>query len=163
MRNSCGETNGITVRDALDADAPTITDFNLRMALETEGKALDPALLSRGVVAALRDPKLGRYFVGIADGCIVGQVLVTYEWSDWRNGLIWWLQSVYVEPAARRRGVFRALFRHVQDLAASEPGVVGLRLYVENRNEHAMATYERLGMEDAGYRVLEWMACRARG
>ncbi len=144
-----------TVREARQEDVPVLVEFNSRLAAETEGKSLDPEVLRRGVRALLDDRSRGRYFVATVGERIVGQVMITYEWSDWRNGFIWWLQSVYVESAHRRRGVFRRLFGHVAALCDRDPDVVGLRLYVEDNNRPAQETYQRLGMMRPGYHVLE--------
>ncbi len=144
----------LSVRPATAADAPALVEHNLRMAEETEGKALDRAILAAGVAAALADPHKGRYFVAEEEG-VVGQLMLTLEWSDWRNAWIWWIQSVYVRRDARRQGVFRALYEHVVEAARAEPDVMGLRLYVENGNEAAQRVYERLGMKRAGYLVME--------
>lgn len=143
------------LRDATPGDAEIITEYNARLARETEGRDLDRAVLTAGVRALLADPAKGRYFVAEAAGEVIGQVMITYEWSDWRNGMIWWLQSVYVPAAFRRRGVFRALFEHVQRLASQQPGVCGLRLYVERENARAKDAYARQGMVNAGYEVFE--------
>ena len=144
----------LAVRPARLDDAPAIVEFNRRLALESEQKELDPATLAKGVDAILRDPRLGRYFVAVAGPRLVGQLAVTEEWSDWRNGSIWWLQSVFVDDAWRRRGVFRLLLDEVCALGR-ETGVIGLRLYVERHNERAQATYARSGFRDAGYAVME--------
>lgn len=155
-------TEKIAIREATQADWPTIVDFNRRLAAETESLVLDEQTLVAGVQAALVDPAKARYFVACElDGRIVGQLMHTYEWSDWRNGTIWWLQSVYVLPDFRGQGVFRKLLDFVVERGQAEPTVVGLRLYVENHNEQALAIYRRLGMADAGYRVLE--RCWRRG
>jgi ribosomal protein S18 acetylase RimI-like enzyme len=143
------------VRRATPADAPVLVDFNCRMAEETEGKPLHPAVIGPGVAAVLADPHKGLYFVAEESGSVVGQMMVTFEWSDWRNGWLWWVQSVYVLPEARRRGVFRALYDDVHQTASRTPGVVGLRLYVEQDNHAAQETYRRLGMERTGYLVFE--------
>jgi GNAT superfamily N-acetyltransferase len=146
----------IKVRDARPDDREFLARGNEAMALETEHKRLDPTTIRRGVAAALENPAHGRYFVAEDEtGRAVGQLMVTYEWSDWRNGQFWWIQSVYVLPAARRHGVFRALYDHVDALARGTPGVIGLRLYFEADNVAARRTYERCGMRDAGYRVME--------
>lgn len=144
-----------SVRPARPADLETIAGFNVAMALEAEHKRLDRDTVRRGVAAALEDPAKGRYFIAERDGRIVGQLMITYEWSDWRNGMFWWIQSVYVHPEARRSGVFKALFRHLEAQARSEAGVCGLRLYVEDGNTRAQDTYRRCGMTDGGYRVME--------
>lgn len=144
-----------TIRAATADDLEALVEYNGLMALESEGKELDLELLRPGVAAALADPHKGRYFVAEEDGAVLGQLMFTYEWSDWRNGWFWWIQSVYVRPEARRRGVFRALYEHVQRAARAEPRVIGLRLYVERDNHVAQQTYQRLGMERTGYQVLE--------
>lgn len=144
----------LVVRPARLDDAPGIVGFNHRLALETEQKELDRATLAAGVEAILRDARLGSYFVAVAGERIVGQLAVTAEWSDWRNGAIWWLQSVFVDEAWRGRGVFTRLLNEVSALAR-ERGVIGLRLYVERHNGRAQATYLRSGFRDAGYAVME--------
>jgi len=145
----------ITIRPASADDADFLARGNAAMALETEHKRLDPAVVSAGVRAALADPAKGLYFIAERDGQRVGQLMYTYEWSDWRNGMFWWIQSVYVLPEARRGGVFRALFRQVEQLAERDPSVCGIRLYVERENTRAQATYRHCGMHDAGYVVME--------
>lgn len=145
----------VTIRPATTEDADFLAHGNAAMALETEHKRLDPQVVGAGVRAALADPAKGRYFVAERDGQRVGQLMFTHEWSDWRNGTFWWIQSVYVLPEARRSGVFRALFRHVERLAARDPGVCGIRLYVERENTRAQGTYRHCGLHDAGYTVME--------
>jgi ribosomal protein S18 acetylase RimI-like enzyme len=145
----------LVVRRAVSTDAPVITEFNRLMAHETEGKTLDPAVLAAGVAAGLSDPAKGIYFVAEEGADVLGQMMITFEWSDWRNGWFWWIQSVYVRPDARRRGVFRALYDHVLQAARREPDVIGLRLYVEHENQAAQQTYLRLGMQWTSYRMLE--------
>ena len=145
------------IREARAADGDTLARFNALMAEETEGKTLDPGLIGPGVQALLEDDARGRYWVAESGGEIVGQLMVTYEWSDWRNGNIWWIQSVYVPADWRRRGVFTALYRHVESMAAAAPGVIGLRLYVEEHNTRAQQTYEALGMTKPSYLVMESM------
>jgi GNAT superfamily N-acetyltransferase len=144
-----------SVRRAEPADARIIADFNLRLAAETEGLCLEPARVHAGVAALLRDPAKGTYFVAEAKGAIIGQAMITTEWSDWRNANIWWLQSVYVRPESRRRGVFRALFNHLRRLARARRDVCCLRLYMQADNAPARRTYERLGLKPTGYEVLE--------
>jgi GNAT superfamily N-acetyltransferase len=153
----------VTIRPAATADADFLAAGNIAMALETEHKQLDPATIAAGVRAALADPARGRYFIAEHAGERVGQLMITYEWSDWRNGTFWWIQSVYVLPHARRGGVFRALFRHLEQLAAADPSVCGIRLYVERENVRAQATYRHCGLEDAGYAVMEVDYTRAAG
>ena len=143
------------IRPAEVRDLDFIASGNARMALETEHKQLDAGTVALGVRAAFDDPSRGRYFVAELDGRVVGQLMVTYEGSDWRNGVFWWIQSVYVLPDARRLGVFRALYAHLEALARATPGVCGLRLYVETENLRAQQTYLRCGMVNAGYVVME--------
>jgi GNAT superfamily N-acetyltransferase len=143
------------IREATLADLDVIAEFNARLAAETEDTALDRATLRAGVRVLLDTPSRGRYYLACAGAAIVGQIMHTHEWSDWRNGDIWWVQSVYIHPEHRRQGVFRALYAHLRALAATTPGVVGLRLYVERENHAAQATYAHLGMDDATYRVMQ--------
>ncbi len=145
----------LNIRPAAPPDAALIADFNQRLAAETEQLQLDPACITSGVSALLNDASKGIYFVAEVSGRVVGQVMITYEWSDWRNGMIWWLQSVYVEKQFRNQGVFRALFRHVENLARQRAGVCGLRLYMHKDNARARASYERLGMSHTHYEVFE--------
>ncbi len=143
------------VRSATLEDLLTIVEFNRLLALETEAITLSVEVLTQGVRAALLDPQKARYFVAEIDGQVVGQLMHTREWSDWRNGDIWWLQSVYVREDFRRAGVFRALIEHLRAEAQSSPNVVGIRLYVEEHNDRAAATYDRLGLPETGYVVRE--------
>jgi GNAT superfamily N-acetyltransferase len=136
----------VSVRQAETRDVASLVNGNVAMALEAEHKHLDPRIVERGVRAVFDSPGHGRYFVAEAEGKVVGQAMYTCEWSDWRNGNFLWLQSVYVEPVARRTGVFRAIFGFIERLAKTEPGVCGLRLYVELDNERAQQTYRRCGM-----------------
>ena len=143
----------ITIRTAAPADIPFLVECNAAMALETEHKTLDREVLARGTRAVFDDPRRGFYLVAELDGDPAGCLLITYEWSDWRNGDWWWFQSVYVTPAARRAGIFRALYAEVERRARAA-GAVGLRLYVERDNERAQRTYASLGMEEEAYRML---------
>jgi len=149
------EEDSMQIRLAIPADLDTVCDYNVRLARETEGKSLDLALLRPGVAAVLQDAGKGRYYVAEIAGRVVGQLALTFEWSDWRNGWFWWIQSVYVQKDARRQGVFRALFAHVETEARRDPNVIGIRLYVEDENESAHATYERLGLRRTTYLVRE--------
>ncbi|HEX6612476.1 MAG TPA: GNAT family N-acetyltransferase [Rhodanobacteraceae bacterium] len=146
-------TDPIHLRDATRADIAFLVECNAAMALETEHKALDREVLSRGVAAVFDDPRRGFYLVAERGGAPAGCLLITYEWSDWRNGDWWWFQSVYVVPAARRSGVFRALHAEVERRAHATKGVIGLRLYVERDNLRAQRTYASLGMEEEAYRM----------
>ena len=144
----------ITVRTATRADIANIAQWNRAMAWETENKPLDPAVLERGVTAVFAEPRRGFYLVAERSGEPVGCLLVTYEWSDWRAGDFWWIQSVYVVESARREGVFRQLYEDAKQRAA-QAGAVGLRLYVETENERAQRTYAGLGMERCHYFMYE--------
>ena len=147
----------LTIRRAEPRDAAVVADFNQRLAWETEHKRLDSEVLARGVSKVFTDPAKGFYLVAESTDAIVGQLMVTYEWSDWRDGWFWWVQSVYVRDDYRRQGVFRSLFLSMVQQAKAAGNVVGVRLYVERENERAQATYAQLGMIDPGYFVRELM------
>ena len=144
----------ILIRPATAADMPDLCAWNAAMAWETEHKTLEPARLRRGVAGVLAQPTRGFYLLAESAGTAVGSLLVTYEWSDWRCGDFWWIQSVYVVSAARRLGVFRALYAATEQ-RARDAGAVGLRLYVETANTAAQATYEGLGMQRCHYAMYE--------
>lgn len=146
-----------TYREANLEDLEVIVRFQIAMALETERLNLDPQVCTRGVLAVLNHAKLGRYYVCQTEGAVIASTLITYEWSDWRNGLVWWIQSVYVEPSARQQGVYAGLYRHLQNLAQADNNVRGIRLYVDKRNGPAQEVYTRLGMNGEHYQVFEWM------
>ena len=145
----------LRVRPASADDISLMARWAETMALETEDKQLDPGTVSRGIRIAVEDPARGQYFIAEIAGEPVGTLMLTYEWSDWRCAWWWWIQSVYIVPAHRRRGVYRALYAHVQALAREREDVGGLRLYVDRQNINAQRTYEFLGMLDAGYRMYE--------
>lgn len=147
----------IVVREARPEDLDTIVRFNRAMALETEGKALDTTTVTSGVRHALADTGKGRYFLAEVEGRIVGQLMFTLEWSDWRDGWLWWIQSVFVDPEWRGCGVFSRLYRHLVEAATASEDVRGLRLYVESDNARAQRVYRALGMRSAGYKVMEVM------
>ena len=147
----------VLFREATPADVPAIIDFQLAMARETENLELDRGILTRGVNALFTDPSLGRYYIAEQDGEAIGSLMITYEWSDWRSGMVWWIQSVYVVPEYRRRGVYAGLYAHVKAFVEPDPSIRGIRLYVDNRNSSAQQVYARLGMEGEHYRVFEWM------
>lgn len=155
-------TRSVTIRSAALADLPTIATFNSLLAWETEHKRLEPATIERGVRRALAAPDLCRYFVAEQGGQIVGQAMITIELTDWRDGLLWWLQSVYVAGPHRGQGVFKALFQHIRSLAEADGQVRGLRLYVERDNERAQRVYQQLGMQPSGHLVFErdWSGLR---
>jgi len=143
------------MRDATVDDLSTIVDYNCRLAKETEDKTLDTALITPGVAAMLADPGKGRYWIAAVDGEIAGQIGVTYEWSDWRNATLWWIQSVYVSKSHRRQGVYSAMYAHLKSLIAQDDSICGLRLYVEKENTRAQATYRSLGMGEPRYWVMQ--------
>ena len=145
----------ITVRPAVHDDIEFLVRGNAQMALETESLSLDMDRLHRGVHAVFDDASRGFYLIAEIDGARAGQMMITYEWSDWRNGVFWWIQSVYTVPEFRRRGVFHALYAEATALAQKNGSVCGLRLYVDARNLQAQATYLRCGMHETAYRLLE--------
>ena len=147
----------VQYRDATPSDAMAIVDFQIAMAHETEDVDLDRHTVIRGVDAVFNNPSLGRYYVAEAAGEVVASLLITYEWSDWRNGMVWWIQSVYVVPSFRGQRVYAGLYAYVRSLVEPDPAVRGIRLYVDNRNAAAQKVYARLGMEGEHYRVFEWM------
>jgi GNAT superfamily N-acetyltransferase len=146
---------GVQIRGAVAGDVDWLADGAIAMAWETEHKRLHRDTVRAGIAAGIADPAKARYFIAERDGRACGTLMLTGEWSDWRNGAWWWIQSVYVIEAERRRGVFAALYGHVEGLARATPGVAGLRLYVERDNAAALRTYEALGMRDAGYHLYE--------
>ncbi len=150
-----GSSAPLHIRRAERGDAETLARFNEAMARETEGKALEAATVRAGVEGLFERPEHGFYLVAERAGRPVGTLMITTEWSDWRAGLFWWIQSVYVRPEARRQGVYRALYAHVRREAARAEHVRGLRLYVERENAAARATYRTLGMKETRYRMFE--------
>lgn len=148
-------TDPIHVRLATPRDAEVLIRFNSAMALETERKVLLPEVVSAGVHHLLNHPGAGFYALAELGAEVAGALMITNEWSDWRNGSFWWIQSVYVRPEFRRRGVYRRLYRHLQALAARDPAVCGFRLYVERDNLRAQATYRASGMAETRYLLFE--------
>jgi GNAT superfamily N-acetyltransferase len=153
MSESLGPT--LRARRATPDDLGILVEFNAAMARETEGKDLDRDRLQAGVAAVLREGDLGFYLVAESAETVVGQLLVTFEWSDWRNGYFWWIQSVYVAPGYRRRGVYRMLENRVRDEARGRGDVCGLRLYVARGNLIAQRVYANLGMRRSHYDMFE--------
>lgn len=154
----------LRIREAHASDRDLLAHWAIAMAMETEHRQLDPATVAAGVAAGIADHDKARYFIAMDEALLagnetvavpVGTLMLTSEWSDWRNGTWWWIQSVYVPVEHRRQGVFAALYRHAEGRARATPGVVGLRLYVERENTDAQRTYAALGMHDAGYRIFE--------
>jgi GNAT superfamily N-acetyltransferase len=146
----------VNIRKAVISDAQAIIDFQQKMAWETEQMVLIPEIITKGVNAVFDNPARGQYWVAEEEGNVVTSLLITFEWSDWRNANVWWLQSVYVLPSFRRTGIFRSMYLHIKK-EADKLGVAGLRLYVESNNSRAQKTYEALGMKSEHYTMYEWM------
>ena len=144
----------IKIREAIKSDIPVIAEFNQALAKETENIQLNAETLASGISNAL-DRDECHYFIAELNGQVIGQTMITYEWSDWRNGIMWWFHSVYVQPEQRGKGIFRALFNHIEQLANKHPDVKALRLYVMQNNLSGKDTYAALGMTDSGYIVYE--------
>ena len=149
------QPSNITVRRGTADDQATIVEFNAALAWESEGKTLDVDTLTTGVAAVFSNDDRGFYCIAESEGRVVGQLMITYEWSDWRNGYFWWIQSVYVSSDYRRRGVYRALEAYVKAEAEAEGNVCGFRLYVEKNNHVAQQVYASLGMVQSDYDLLE--------
>jgi len=145
------------IRLAIETDSQAIIEFQMKMALESEGMQLDKNQLTHGVLGVFRDPEKGKYFVSEQDGKVIASMLLTPEWSDWRNQWVFWMQSVYVLPGFRKKGVFRMMYEHARQLVESDDTVSGLRLYVDTDNKNALAVYRALGMDGDHYKVFEWM------
>jgi GNAT superfamily N-acetyltransferase len=144
-------------REATAADIPNIVQFQINMARETEDLTLHSQVLTRGVQAIFEHPSRGQYYVAEREGRLVGTTLITDEWSDWRNGMVWWIQSVYVVPETRRQGVYAGLYAYIKRLAEADEQVQGIRLYVDKRNTLAQQVYAQLKMNGEHYQVFEWM------
>lgn len=144
----------------MSTDVETITQFNLALCRETETRELDPMTVTGGVSRFISEPNRGKYFVAEIDGQVVGQAAHTFEWSDWRNGVFWWIQSAYVHPDFRRRGVFLTLFMHIKTLGEADVDCCGIRLYMERENDAARESYRRLGFSETRYVVFERLFSR---
>ena len=147
--------DALLVRAGQEKDIDTIVEFNIAMAWETERKELTPPVVARGVQELFKNPRRGFYVVAEIENRIVGSCMVTYEWSDWRCGLFWWIQSVYVRPEFRRQGIFRKLYEFLKEKASHEQNVCGFRLYVEQSNHTGQKTYAGLGMRKTPYDFYE--------
>lgn len=145
------------IRKATDTDSESIVEFQLAMAWETEQLRLDESTVIKGVAAVFADLSKGTYYVAETEGKVVGSLLTTFEWSDWRNGTVLWIQSVYVRPEYRKRSIFSRLYRHIQELVATNPDLRGIRLYADKTNTPAHDVYEHLGMTAEHYQMYEWM------
>lgn len=148
----------VQIRTAKRSDSQRIKDFQIKMALETENLVLDESVVEKGVLAVFEDESKGTYYIAEIDEIIVGSLLTTYEWSDWRNGRVLWIQSVYVIPEHRGKGIYRMLYEHIKNLVKSQKlDFRGIRLYVDKTNQNAQKVYEKLGMENHHYEMFEWM------
>jgi len=147
----------INIRKATVEDIDCIAEFQRKMAFETETLKLDPEILSKGVSAVFSDPEKGFYLMAEAEGLLVGCMMLTPEWSDWRNGWFLWIQSLFVEPGFRGKGIFKAMYRHVKSEVLKSGEYLGLRLYVVRTNEKAMAVYTKIGMDGSHYKLFEWV------
>jgi len=148
--------SSIKIRKAKIEDLETIVKFNYNLAKETEDKKLDLEILTKGVEAILSDSAKGQYYVYVIDGKVVGQIMHTYEWSDWRNGMFLWVQSVYVDADYRKKGIYKKLYNQVKNICDNNEGITGIRLYVEKENSNAKATYKSLGMYECNYHMYEY-------
>ena len=147
----------ITIRKAKTADLKKIVDFQLAMAMETENLQLDLSTVEKGVKAVYQDISKGQYFVTEVNGEIAASLMITFEWSDWRNGMVYWIQSVYVQKQFRRLGIYSKMYAHIQDLVKTDDSVRGIRLYVDKTNMNAQETYKNTGMNGEHYQLFEWM------
>lgn len=147
----------IVIKKANEKLISTIADFQIKMAWESEGYQLDKERINKGVKAVFDDENKGQYFVAYDDNTVIASLLITYEWSDWRNAWVWWIQSVYVLPEYRRKGVFSSMYQHVKSKVEQNENIAGLRLYVEKENVRAISTYKKIGMTDEHYNFFEWM------
>ncbi len=147
----------IEIRRGRQKDASNIVDFQIRMAKEAEDLSLDRPTVEKGVQAVFDDPHKGAYWIAELDGIVAGCLLTVPEWSDWRNGTVLWIHSVYVIPSARRRGIFRMMYENLKTTVEQSADLRGLRLYVERENERAQKTYSAMGMDGNHYKLFEWM------
>lgn len=147
----------VRIRQATIQDKEVLKNFQLQMAWETERLQLDKGTLDKGLESVLTDPEKGKYFIAEEKGIVIACLMLTPEWSDWRNGIVWWIQSVYVINEYRRKGVYRKLYEHVKSWVSSEETYKGIRLYVEKDNHIAQQVYSALGMDGEHYKLFEWM------
>ena len=145
------------IRQAIESDSGSIVEFQLSMAWETEELKLNEPTVIKGVAAVFEDPAKGIYYVAEVEGKVVGSLLTTFEWSDWRNGTVLWIQSVYVRPEYRKRSIFSKLYKHIQEKVNGNPDLRGIRLYADKTNIPAHGVYEHLGMTAEHYQMFEWM------
>ncbi len=147
----------VHIRLSSEHDSNTIVDFQIAMAKETEGIDLDRETVKEGVISVYRDHQKGKYYVATYNELIVGSLMLTPEWSDWRNCWVMWIQSVYILPYYRSKGIFRSMYEHIISDVAKSDEVSGIRLYVDKKNSGAISVYEKLGMDGDHYQLFEWM------
>jgi len=146
----------VQIRLATAEDTDVICSFQIKMALETEDMQLDKEIVHSGVLNVFRDPSKGKYFVAVADQQVIASTLLTNEWSDWRNQWFLWIQSVYVLPENRGKGVFRKMYETIKEMVRADENIAGLKLYVDSENKPAIATYKAIGMNGEHYKLFEW-------
>lgn len=147
----------VTIQKASPDHIETLIDFQQKLAFESERVILNATILRKGMQALFDDPTKGAYYIVLEDAKAIGCHMITFEWSDWRNGMVWWLQSVYVAESHRKKGIFRMMFDNIADTVKKDPGLIGIRLYVDKSNSRAMKVYEAMGMDGSHYTVYEWM------
>lgn len=147
----------ITIQKAVIENLEVLIDFQQRLALESESIRLNAETLRKGIMAMFADPAKGIYYVVEEEGQVIGCHMITYEWSDWRNGMVWWLQSVYVTETHRKKGIFKMMYDNLINIIKKDPQLIGLRLYVDKSNERALQVYQAMGMDGSHYTVYEWM------
>lgn len=147
----------MNIRSAQISDLEQLVDFQITMALESENLHLDKDILQQGILSVLNDKTKGSYFVVEDESTLIASLLITYEWSDWRNKMVWWIQSVFVVPEFRQKGVFKKLYNHIQAIVENDDTICGLRLYVDKQNIRAQNVYRNIGMNGEHYQVFEWM------
>lgn len=147
----------ISIIEAKSEVQDKIVNFQIAMAKETEGIDLERAIVKKGVQAVFADDQKGKYYIAKVEDEVVASLLITFEWSDWRNGFVYWIQSVYVVPKFRMKGVYKLMYNHIQDKVVNSSAVNGVRLYVDANNVPAQKAYSKLGMDGDHYRLFEWM------
>jgi ribosomal protein S18 acetylase RimI-like enzyme len=147
----------ITIQKALSVHIDILIDFQQRLAYESEEVTLDSSTLRKGMEAMFADPGKGLYYIASDGDEVVGCHMITYEWSDWKNGMVWWLQSVYVKESHRKKGIFKMMYDNVISMIKKDPNLIALRLYVDKSNERAMKVYSAMGMDGSHYTVYEWI------
>lgn len=147
----------ITIQKAVIENLEVLIDFQQRLALESESIRLNAETLRKGIMAMFADPAKGIYYIVKEEGQAIGCHMITYEWSDWRNGMVWWLQSVYVTETHRKKGIFKMMYDNLINIIKKDPQLIGLRLYVDKSNERALQVYKAMGMDGSHYTVYEWM------